>query len=280
MKKMILLIVAAILLVSPFAAAISTMTSTTVVQPQKNALPTNSNFTHTVFIEEGTSTRCPKCPNAEEALFSIYNSSDYPFYYVSLVYDQTKLGKDRLWWHYFESSTPTIFLDGGFSQKVGGASTPQLVEQLYRPLIEEAGARVIHPLIITTNVTGHGNAKLDITVTVKNTGTKPYIGILRSYVTEIVSRWHTQKGHPYHFSLLDYAITKIIFISPQKIKTYTATFDGAAQHGNLTFPDIVDNNIMVISTVSHWQPHMIAKEQYVGAHLAFYIDQVTGAKVN
>jgi len=37
---------------------------------------------------------------------------------------------------------------------------------------------------------------------------------------------------------------------------------------------------MVISTVSHWQPHMIAKEQYVGAHLAFYIDQVTGAKVN
>ena len=246
MKKMILLIRSGDTICFAVCSSISTMTSTTEINLRKMLCQTNSNFTHTVFIEEGTSTRCPNCPNAEEALFSIYNSSDYPFYYVSLVYDQTKLGKDRMWWHYFESSTPTIFLDGGFSQKVGGASTPQLVEQLYRPLIEEAGARVIHPLIITTNVTGHGNAKLDITVTVKNTGTKPYIGILRSYVTEIVSRWHTQKGHPYHFSLLDYAITKIIFISPQKTKTYTATFDGAAQHGNLTFPDIVDNNIMVI----------------------------------
>jgi hypothetical protein len=280
MKKMILLIVAAILLVSPFAAAISTMTSTTVVQPQKNALPTNSNFTHAVFIEEGTATWCPNCPNAAEALYSIYNSSDYPFYYVALVYDQTKLGKDRMYGHYRGFAFPTVFLDGGFSQIVGSSSTPQQTEQLYRPAIEEAGARTVHPLEVTTNVTGHGDAKLEITVTVKNTGNKPYIGILRSYVNEIVSRWITQKGHPYHFALLDYAIKKIIFLSPQKTQTYTATFDGAAQHGNLTFPDIVDNNIMVISTVSHWQPHMIAKEQYVGAHLAFYIDQVTGAKVN
>jgi hypothetical protein len=277
MKKMILFAVTAVLLISPFVAAISTMTSTTVVQPQKNALPTNSNFTHTVFIEEGTATWCPNCPNAEEALFSIYNSSDYPFYYVPLVYDQTKLGKDRMWWHYFDYVTPTIFLDGGFSQKAGGASTPQLVEQLYRPLIEEAGARVVHPLVVTTNVTGHGNAKLDITVTVKNTGTKPYIGILRSYVTEIVSRWHTQKGHPYHFGLLDYAIKKIIFLSPQKTQTYTATFDGAAQHGNLTFPDIVDDNIMVITTVAHWQPHLVAKVEYIGTHFAFYVDQTVGA---
>jgi glutaredoxin len=280
MKKMILLIVAAILLVSPFAAAISTMTSTTGVQPQKNALPTNSNFTHTVFIEEGTATWCPYCPNAAEALFSIYNSSDYPFFYVALVYDQTKLGKDRMYGHYRGFSFPTIFIDGGFSSVVGIKSTPQLTEQLYRPVIEEAGARAVHPLVVTTNVTGQGNAKLDITVKVKNIGTKPYIGILRSYVTEIESRWMTQNGHPYHFGLLGYAIKKIIFISPQKTQIYTATFDGNAKQGNLTFPDIVDNNIMVISTVSHWQPHMIAKEQYVGAHLAFYVDQVTGAKVN
>jgi glutaredoxin len=279
MKKIMLFVVTAVLLISPLVAA-STMTSSEETYPQRDIPKTTSNFTHTVFIEEGTATWCPSCPNAAEALFSIYNSSNYPFYYVALVYDQTKLGKDRMYGHYRGFAFPTIFIDGGFSQKVGGASTPQLVEQLYRPLIEEAGARTVHPLEITTNVTGHGDAKLEITVTVKNTGNKPYIGILRSYVTEIVSRWDTLQGHPYHFALLDYAIKKIIFISPQKTQTYTATFDGAAQHGNLTFPDIVDNNIMVISTVSHWQPHMIVKEQYVSAHLAFYIDQVTGAKVN
>lgn len=268
----------AILLMSSFVAASTITTPEQILK--KNMSATATNFTHTVFIEEGASTWCPSCPNAEEALFSIYNSSDYPFYYVSLIYDQTKIGKDRMWWHYFEYSTPGIFLDGGFSQKVGSASTPQLTEQLYRPLIEEAGARVVHPLMVTTNVTGHGNAKLDITVTVKNTGNKPYIGILRSYVTEIVSRWMTQHGHPFHFGLLDYAMKKLVILPPQKSKTYTTTFDGAAKHGNLTFPDIVDDNIMVISTVCHLQPHMIAKEQYVGQHLAFYLDQAVGAKVN
>jgi hypothetical protein len=279
MKKILLLVIATVLFISPFVAA-TTMTASDKTQSQGTMPSTTSEFTHTVFIEEGTATWCPNCPNAAEALYSIYNSSDYPFYYVALVYDQTKLGKDRMYGHYRGFAFPTVFLDGGFSQIVGSSSTPQQTEQLYRPAIEEAGARTVHPLEVTTNVTGHGDAKLDITVTVKNIGTKPYIGILRSYVTEIVSRWHTQTGHPYHFALLDYAIKKIIFLSPQKTQTYTATFDGAAQHGNLTFPDIVDNNIMVISTVSHWQPHMIAKEQYVGAHLAFYIDQVSGAKVN
>ncbi len=83
MKKMILLIVAAILLVSPFVAA-TTMTSS----EQKTTPKTTSAFTHTVFIEEGTATWCPNCPNAAEALFSMYNSSDYPFYYVALVWDR------------------------------------------------------------------------------------------------------------------------------------------------------------------------------------------------
>jgi hypothetical protein len=57
------------------------------------------------------------------------------------------------------------------------------------------------------------------------------------------------------------------------------TFNGVAKHGNLTFADIVDDNIMVISTVSHWQPHVVPDEQYVKKHLAFYVDQTAGAKV-
>jgi hypothetical protein len=175
---------------------------------------------------------------------------------------------------------PTIFIDGGFNQTVGSGSTPQQTEDLYRPIIEQAGTRTVHPLELTTNVTGHGNAKLDITVTVKNTDTKLYIGIVRSYVTEIISRWIAQNGHPYHFGFLDYAIKKVVILSPQKSQTFTVTWDGAAKHGNLTFPDIVDNNIMVISTVSHWLPHLVAKEQqYIGTHFAFYIDQTTGAMV-
>jgi hypothetical protein len=240
---------------------------------------TTSEFTHNVFIEEGTTTWCPNCPNAAEALYSLYNSSEYTFYFVALVSDQNPLAQNRFWGHYRGIAIPTIFIDGGFNQTVGSGTTPQQTEQLYRPFIEEAGARTVHPLELSTNVTGHGDATLDITVTVKNTGSKPYFGYIRSYVTEISSRWINNNGDPYHFGFLDYAIKKVVFLTPQKSKTFTMTWDGAANHGNLTFPDIVDNNIMVITTVAHWQPHLVAKVEYIGTHFAFYVDQTIGATV-
>jgi hypothetical protein len=278
MKKIVLFAVVAILGLSPLVAALPVTPLEEITQ--RSTPTTTSSFTHTVFIEEGTATWCPNCPSAAEALNSIYNSSDYPFYYVALVWDRESLAKQRMYGHYRGFAFPTVFLDGGFSDIVGSGGTAQQTEALYRPAIEEAGARVVHPLEITTNVTGHADAKLEITVTVKNTGNKFYVGIVRSYVTEIVSRWLDQKHHPYHFGLLDYAIKKLVVLSPQKTQTFTTTFDGAAQHGNLTFPDIVDNNIMVITTVCHWQPHVQAKEQYVFTHLAFYLDQAVGARVN
>jgi hypothetical protein len=274
MKKIILFAIAAVLLISPFVAASTTSTV------QNTTPKTTAAFTHTVFIEEGTATWCPNCPNAAEALYSIYNSSDYPFYYIALVYDRSSVASQRFWGHYHGMAFPTIFLDGGNSSVVGSASTVPQTETLYRPAIVDAGARVVHPLEMTTNVTGQGNAKLDITVTVKNTGTKTYFGFLRSYVTEIESRWIAENGHPYHFALLDYAIKKLVILSPQKTQTYTVTFDGAAKHGNLTFPDIADDNIMVISTVCSLQPHIIAKEQYIGQHISFYVDQAVAARVN
>ena len=278
MKKILLLIIATVLFVSPFVAA-TTMTASDKTQSQGTMPSTTSAFTHNVFIEEGTTTWCPNCPNAAEALYSLYNSSEYPFYFVALVSDQNPLAQNRFWGHYRGKAIPTIFIDGGFNQTVGSGSTPQQTEQLYRPFIEEAGARTVHPLELSTNVTGHGDATLDITVTVKNTGSKLDFGYVRSYVTEISSRWINNDGDPYHFGFLDYAIKKVVFLTPQKSKTFTMTWDGAANHGNLTFPDIVDNNIMVITTVAHWQPHLVAEIEYIGTHFAFYVDQTIGASV-
>jgi hypothetical protein len=278
MKKILLLIIATVLFVSPFVAA-TTMTASDKTQSQRTMSSTTSEFTHNVFIEEGTTTWCPNCPNAAEALYSLYNSSEYPFYFVALVSDQNPLAQNRFWGHYRGIAIPTIFIDGGFNQTVGSGTTPQQTEQLYRPFIEEAGARTVHPLELSTNVTGHGDATLDITVTVKNTGSRPYFGYVRSYVTEISSRWINNNGDPYHFGFLDYAIKKVVLLAPQKSRTFTMTWDGAANHGNLTFPDIVDNNIMVITTVAHWQPHLVAKVEYIGTHFAFYVDQTIGATV-
>lgn len=270
--------VAAILFISPFVAA-STYNDTEKTQSKKAMRSNASEFTHTVFIEEGTTSWCPSCPNAAEALYSLYNGGEYPFYFVALVIDKNPIAQNRFWGHYRGTAIPTVFFDGGFDQNVGSGSTPQQTELLYKPLIEAAGARTVNPLELTTNVTGQENAKLDITVTVKNTGSKPYLGFVRSYVTEITSRWKNNDNDPYHFGFLDYAIKKVVFLTPQKSRTYTMTWDGAANHGNITFPDIIDENIMVITTVAHWIPHIVQKVEYIGTHLAFYVDQTAAATV-
>jgi len=278
MKKIILLTVVTILFVSPFVAA-TTMTTYDNRQSHNSMLSTNLEFTHAVFVEEATTTWCPNCPSAAEALYSLYNNSEIPFYYVAFVSDVNPNAQDRNWGHYRARAIPTIFIDGGFSHYVGSGSTPLQTEHTYRPMIEEAGARIVHPLELTTSVVGHGDATLDITVTVKNTGSKPYLGYVRSYVTEIISRWNNQQKDPYHFGFLDYAIDSVLFLAPQNSRTFTMTWNGAANHGNLTFPDIVDDNIMVITAVAHWIPHLVIKEEYVGTHFAYYVDQTDGALV-
>lgn len=278
MKKIILLTIVTILFVSPFVAA-TTMTTSSKIQSQKSMLNTNLEFTHTVFVEEATTTWCPNCPTAAEALYALYNTSESPFYFVAFVSDVNSVSQDRNWGHYRAKAIPTIFIDGGFTQYVGSGSTPLQTEQTYRPLIEEAGARTVHPLELETSVVGHGDAMLDITITVKNTGSKPYLGYVRSYVTEIISRWNNQQKTPYHFGFLDYAIDSMVFLAPQNSQTFTITWNGAANHGNLTFPDIVDDNIMVITAVAHWMPHLVAQEEYVGTHFAYYVDQTDGALV-
>jgi thiol-disulfide isomerase/thioredoxin len=278
MKKIIIFVIAVMLFISPFVAA-STMTDSETMGKKTTMTNTASAFTHAVFIEEGTTTWCPNCPNAAEALYSLYESGEYPFYFVALVIDQNSIAQDRFWGHYRGKAIPTIFFDGGFNQTVGGGSTPGQTELLYTPYLVGAGSRTVHPIELNTTVVGHNDAKLDITITVTNTGSKPYFGYVRSYVTEILSRWINNDGDPYHFGFLDYAIKKIVFLGPQKSRTYTMTWDGAAKHGNLTFADITDDNIMVISTVAHWQPHVVSAVEYIGTHFAFYVDQTTGVKV-
>jgi hypothetical protein len=126
------------------------------------------------------------------------------------------------------------------------------------------------------NVTWEGNAKITVTVHIKNNENLFYLGILRAYVTEIVSRWNDQRGNPFHFGFLDFALKRPIFIRPQKTYTTTVTWDGAASHDGQTFDDITADNIMVIATVSHWLPR-IQEGSSEKSYLAFYVDQAAGA---
>jgi len=242
-------------------------------------------FTHTVFAEECSDTSCPNCPYGTEALYNIYQSGDYPFYYVALVDDMNSIAKKRNIDYSFGFikvyAFPTIYFDGGDTNFVGRESTTPLTEAQYRSLIEQEGARTpTQPITMNSSVTWDGNAKLTITINIKNEGTRPYFGKLRSYVTEVISRWKNSFGDPYHFALLDYAVNKYVFLFPKKTKTLIGTFDGNALHGTQTFEDISQDNIMVISVLFNWQPHYrtgYKGDQYNQKYFAHFVDQVTAA---
>ena len=246
---------------------------------------TPKDFTHTVFAEECTATWCPNCPYAAEALHNIYQSGDYPFYYVALVDDMNSIAKNRNREYSFGIikvyAFPTVYFDGGDTNFVGRENTAELTEAEYRTLIEQEGARIPkQPITMDSSVTWEGAAKLTVTITIKNEGNLPYFGKLRSYVTEIVSRWNDNFGNPYNFGFLDYAVNKMVILMPKKTKTITGTFDGTANHGNQTFGDITQDNIMVISAISNWIPHYrlgYQSDQYTQKYFAFFVDQATAA---
>ena len=245
----------------------------------------SKDFTHTVFAEECTATWCPNCPYGAEALYNIYQSGDYPFYYVALVNDMNPIAKQRNQDYSFGFvkvfAFPTIYFDGGNTNFVGRESNTLLTEAQYRPLIEQEGARTpTQPITMTSTVTWEGNAKLTVTITIKNEGIRPYFGKCRSYVTEIVSRWNNNLGNPYHFALLDYAVNKYVYLSPKNTATITGTFDGNTNHGNQTFADITEDNIMVVSALFNWQPHYrtgYQSDQYNQKYFAYFVDQATAA---
>jgi thiol-disulfide isomerase/thioredoxin len=105
-------------------------------------------FTHTVLCEEATATWCPPCPNTAEALKGIYESHDYPFYFVALVADKNSLANARVQNYYNLYGYPTCFFDGGYRVHLGGSSG----QGVYRTKIEECGLRDVHELNLSVSL--------------------------------------------------------------------------------------------------------------------------------
>lgn len=262
MKKYIIIVLITILLVSSLATALE-------ISVQKSSNIGREDFTHAVFAEDASTTWCTYCPITSRALYSIYNSSDYPFNYVTLLSNVNPIAQSRTR-QLNVYSIPIVYFDGGVSTKTGAVQ-----ETEYRSLLEETGIRsVARPLGMTTNVTWEDNATMTITVSITNNGNLFYLGILKSYITEIESRWLDLDGDPFHFALLDFAFKKIVFIRPGKTYTDSMVWDGTETHGNQTFEDITQDNIMVISTASHWIPHL-NRTDTDRLFLAFYVDQTS-----
>ena len=72
MKKILILLVLIMMVVSPLAGIAGEATSNKDASSISVKNVSNENFTHTVLAEYGTLSYCPHCPLASDALDSIY----------------------------------------------------------------------------------------------------------------------------------------------------------------------------------------------------------------
>lgn len=251
MKKMIITGIIILILMAPLAAA-----SPTVISGLKNGIKqqvsvSQENFTHTVITEYGTTTTCPYCVIASGQLYSIYNSGDLDFYYVSLVYDEGNINVRGRLQELGVTSIPDVYFDGGYKKLLGAQND----EQPYKNAITQCGERAVSDIDVGVNVEWKGGGTLKITVTVVNNEVEEYNGHLRVYVVEKESRWNDNGGNPYHFGVLDIPIDRSLSVSHSRQRdnpsplgdtyTFKKTWFGAI-YG---FSDITKENTIVIAAI-------------------------------
>ncbi|MEF8848005.1 MAG: hypothetical protein V5A68_02610 [Candidatus Thermoplasmatota archaeon] len=146
----------------------------------------------------------------------------------------------------------------------------------YSKIIENTTDRKTNNIIITQNSTWTHTEEIKIDVTIKNNGQKNYFGFLKTYITEINSRWKDYSGENYKYGLLDIPLKKIIFLKPGETKSYTKSWDTTKD-----YPDLEKNNTMIFSTTSHILPRFkigyqakTLLPQYHQFYFAFYNDQI------
>lgn len=257
------------------------LTSSVVTSDEDNANTgiepegTRQSFTHTVLAEDLTGTWCQYCPAASEGLKSIYNSGDYPFYFVSLIEDVNEDANARCTDDYNIAGYPTVMFDGGYEEVVGAGDN---VESNYRDAIENCGARTVPDIDLIISAETLGDAELEIGVQITNNDGADYSGDLKVFITEIDSRYDDYDGNPYPFAFLDYAFDQSISIPAGSYFEDSVTWDGAQVQDALgyDFGDIDPTNIMVIGGVYNSERNI----QYHGTppkvYDAYYLDEAAG----
>ncbi len=101
-----------------------------------------------------------------------------------------------------------------------------------------------------------------------------YIGWLRIFVVEPVSRWLDDQGQNYHYGFLDFALDSILIL-PDGSRSYTS-FDWDASLSG--FGDITGDNIMVVAAIFKTTPHQAYSfPPNFNPFTAYYSDAVASA---
>ena len=240
-------IIITILSFSIFISSISINADSTKTFNENNPL---MSYTHTVFAEVATSQNCIPCDGWNENIYNTYISGGYDFEYVEMIifdHNGNILNDVAFDWgdSYNIFAYPTTIFDGDYQRIFG--NEPSLLPGA----LDASGNRVVANIQASMIVTWLDNGIIQAGINIKNNGQSQYNGHIRASITEIVSRYDTYYGDPYHFGFLDFAFNKGITINPGATYTDSTLWNGnehSDNHGD-DFGDIVPENIQVVMGV-------------------------------
>ena len=121
--------------------------------------------THTVFVEEASTTVCPNCPYTRVAMHNIYVSGSYNFLYTTMVVDKNTIASNwmddayRLYW------VPTCYFDGGHEVHIGG----DITQPPYISHITSMGGHAVPAIDLDISMDWVADdTAVSVTVTLKN----------------------------------------------------------------------------------------------------------------
>jgi len=223
------------------------------------------NYSRFVFIELGTKIVCSECPKISIILNELYNSGDYPFYYVSLPQDNPKalarINEYNIWGY------PTVYIDGGYSTLIGS----NIQKSEFEKNITAAAERPTPDISIWT--AAHWNNQTNniaVTIQMENHETSSYKGRLRVYITELIStKW--QAGTPMHFSFLDFLVNEDIQIPAA---------DSFSLNKTLSAVDLDPENLMLFSVLfSTDSQNGFSQPPDKNPYSAHFVDAVSASRV-
>jgi hypothetical protein len=226
---------------------------------------TSQNSSRFVFIELGTKIVCSECPKISVILNELYNSGDYPFYYVSLPQDNpdalARINDYNIWGY------PTVYIDGGYTTLIGSS----IQKSDFEKNITSAAERIIPRIFVRT--TAHWDNRTNIiaiNVKVENQEASEYQGRLRVYITELIStKW--QAGTPMHFSFLNFLINEDVQIPANDHRIINKT---------LSAIDLDPENLMIFSVLFNAEKHTgYSQAPDKNPFEAHYVDAVNATRV-
>ena len=238
-QKKIASILICILFLSIFTGAISSKKLSSEQEPIFG-------YTHTVFTEICTSQNCKSCDEWSQSIYDAYISEEYDFHYVEMIrfdHDGYVLNEEVNEWaqNYSILAIPNTIFDADYERIVG--NYPVLLPNA----LNNCGSRDVADITADILISWLGDATIKVDITIENNEDTQYNGHIRACITEIVSRYDSYYGNPFHFGFLDYAFNKDISIAAGGIYTDSIVWNGNEnydEHGD-DFGDISADNIQV-----------------------------------